>query len=67
MRQIIGKTLKIKIACDEEITRGLILVNARYHSVQNLSFSYLRLYRVQYTEIKFCVLFHVGVKLGHLH
>jgi hypothetical protein len=65
--QTFGKTLKIKIARDEEIMRGLILVNVRYHSVQNISFSYLRLYRVKYTEIKFCVLFYVGLKLGYLH
>jgi len=67
MCQIFGKTLKIKIACDEDITRGLILVNACYHSVQNFPFSYLRLHRVKYTEITFCVSFYIGVKLGYLH
>jgi S-adenosylmethionine/arginine decarboxylase-like enzyme len=39
MCQIFGKTLKFKIACDEEIMRGLILVNACYHSVQNFPFT----------------------------
>jgi hypothetical protein len=65
--QIFGKTLKIKIACDEEITRGLILVNVCYYSVQNFPFSYLRLYRVKYTEIKFCMSFYMGVKFRYLH
>jgi hypothetical protein len=38
-------------------------VSACYHSVQKVPISYPRLYRVKYTEIKFCVLFSVGVKL----
>ena len=32
---------------------GINLVNACYHSVLNFPFSYLRLYRVKYTELNF--------------
>jgi len=49
----------------EEIKSRLKSGNACYHSVQNLLSSSLLSKNLRYTELEFCLLFCMGVKLDH--
>ena len=64
-----GTTLTYQNSVQEEIKSRLKSGNAYYHSVQNLLSSSLRsqYIRLRYTELSFCLLFCMGVKLGCLH
>jgi len=65
----LGTTLTNQNSIQEEIKRRLQSGNACYHSVQNLLSSSLlsKNLKIKIHRTIFCLLFCMGVKLGHSH
>ena len=66
--EYLGTTLTNKNSIQEEIKSRLKSGNACYYSVQNLLSSSLLSKNLKikgYTELKFCLLIYMSVKLGH--
>jgi hypothetical protein len=62
-------TLMYQNSIQEQIKSILTSGNACYQSVQHFlsSICYPKIERLRYTELRFCLLFCMGVKLVHLH
>jgi len=64
----LGTTLTNQNSIQEEIKSRLKSGNACYHSVQNILSSSLLSKNIKIKiELEFCLLFCMGVKLGHSH